>query len=48
MKKSIKLGLMTDKGVGNLQELDLKYYSGENLKEGKDTHFPSLYKLESI
>lgn len=32
---------MTDKGEGNLQELDLKYYSGENLRgEGKDTHFP--------
>lgn len=31
---------MIDKGEDNLQELDLKYYSGENLKEGKDTHFP--------
>lgn len=31
---------MTDKGEGNFQELDLKHYSEENLKEGKDTHFP--------
>lgn len=31
---------MTDKSEGNLKELDLKHYSGKNLKEGKDTHFP--------